>query len=124
MCLFKLVLVAKFPQRIQATKLDLKIATSLFWLFAFTAEKRPNHQKARSNLQSKHSHFVESHLPRSDVHSILNKQVGLPRTLGLSTEITLGICFPKSFTPENSLIHMLLPFAITTSISVSSLYIS
>lgn len=54
-----------FPQRIEATKLDLKTAASLLWLLAFTAKKRPNHQEARSNQQSKHSHFVESHLTRN-----------------------------------------------------------
>lgn len=54
-----------FPQRIEATKLDLKLATSLCWLFSFTPQKKPIYPEPRSNQQSKYSHCTARHLPRN-----------------------------------------------------------
>lgn len=62
-----------------------------YWLFTFIPQKKPSHQKAKSNQQSKHPHCAASHLATNmmGVCSTLNKQPSLPCILGLSTTILL-----------------------------------
>lgn len=84
-----------FPPRIEATKLDLKIATSPF-CYLLLCPKRNLAIKRQKAISSPSTLMVRKPLTTNvmGVCSTLNKQPSLPWLLGLSTEILL-LSFPS-----------------------------